>query len=144
MIGTMNECNLAKGRVKKWTDTKSSWCSWINLGTPEALLLEFSGTIPINSSSSFSKGGRGVETSKSGFMLFVTCCYLVTKLCPTLLQPHGLQPTMLLCPWDYPGKSTGVGCHFLLQGIFLTQGLNRVPCLAGRFFTTEPPGKPYL
>ena len=30
----------------------------------------------------------------------------------------------LLCPWDSPGKNTGVGCHFLLQGIFLTQGSN--------------------
>ena len=34
--------------------------------------------------------------------------------CPTL-RPHGLQPTRLLCPWDSPGKNTGVGCHFLLQ-----------------------------
>ena len=33
------------------------------------------------------------------------------------LGPH-------LCPWNFPGKNTGVGCHFLLQGIFLTQGLN--------------------
>ena len=32
--------------------------------------------------------------------------------------------TSLLCPWNFPGKNTGVGCHFLLQGIFLTQGLN--------------------
>ena len=31
------------------------------------------------------------------------------------LQPHGLQPTRLLCPWDFPGKDTGVACHFLLQ-----------------------------
>ena len=30
----------------------------------------------------------------------------------------------LLCPWDSPGNVTGVGCHFLLQGIFLTQGSN--------------------
>ena len=30
----------------------------------------------------------------------------------------------LLCPCDFPGRNTGVGCHFLLQGIFLTQGLN--------------------
>ena len=30
----------------------------------------------------------------------------------------------LLCSWDFPGKNTGVGCHFLLQGIFLTQGSN--------------------
>ena len=31
-------------------------------------------------------------------------------------RPHGLQPTRLLRPWDFPGKSTGVGCHCLLQG----------------------------
>ena len=31
-------------------------------------------------------------------------------------QPHGLQPTRLLRPWDFPGKSTGVGCHCLLRG----------------------------
>ena len=40
------------------------------------------------------------------------------------LWPHGLDPTRLLCPWDSPGKNTGVGSHFLLQGIFLSQGLN--------------------
>ena len=46
------------------------------------------------------------------------------------LQPHGLQPvrllypTRLLYPRDFPGKNTGVGCHFLLQGIFPTQGSN--------------------
>ena len=40
------------------------------------------------------------------------------------LQPHGLYPTRLLGPWDLPGKHTGVGCHFLLQGIFPTQGSN--------------------
>ena len=31
------------------------------------------------------------------------------------LRPHGPQPTRLLCPWDFPGKSTGVGCHHLLR-----------------------------
>ena len=40
------------------------------------------------------------------------------------LWPHRLYPTRLLCPWDSPGKNTGVGCHFHLQGIFLTQGSN--------------------
>merc|ERR1719295_826701 len=30
-------------------------------------------------------------------------------------RPHRRQPTRLLCPWDSPGKNTGVGCHFLLQ-----------------------------
>ena len=40
-------------------------------------------------------------------------CVLVTQPCPTL-QPHGLQPTRLLCPWDSPGKDTGAGCRSLL------------------------------
>ena len=40
------------------------------------------------------------------------------------LRPHWLKLTRLLCPWDSPGKNTGVGCHFLLQGIFPAQGLN--------------------
>ena len=40
------------------------------------------------------------------------------------LWPHGLQPTRLLHPWNFLGRSPGVGCHFLLQGVFLTQGLN--------------------
>ena len=39
-------------------------------------------------------------------------------------DPCGLQPTRFLCPWDYPGKNTGVGCHFLLLGIFLIQESN--------------------
>ena len=43
--------------------------------------------------------------------------------CPALFWPHGLQPSRLLCPWNFPGKNTGMGCHFFLQGIFLTQGL---------------------
>ena len=40
------------------------------------------------------------------------------------LQPHGLQLNRLLCPWDSPGKNTGVGCQALLQGIFPSQGSN--------------------
>ena len=42
---------------------------------------------------------------------------------------RGLWPTRLLCPWNFPGKNTGVGCHFLLQGIFPIQGSN--PSLLG-------------
>ena len=37
------------------------------------------------------------------------------------LWPHGLQPTRLLCLWDYPGKNSGMGCHSLPQGIFPTE-----------------------
>ena len=69
----------------------------------------------------------------------------VTSVMSDSLRPRGLQPARLLCPHDSPGKNTGVGCHFLLQGIFLTQGSNThllcLLALAGRFFTTKPPGK---
>ena len=40
------------------------------------------------------------------------------------LWPYGLQPTRLLCPWNFPGNNTGMGYHFLLQGVFLTQRSN--------------------
>ena len=55
------------------------------------------------------------------------------------------SPARHLCPWDFPGKSTGVGGHFLLQGIFPTQEPGpelESPALAGELFTTEPLGKP--
>ena len=52
------------------------------------------------------------------------CCCFRHSLMSDSLGPHGLQPSRLLCPLDFPGKNTGVGCHFFLQGIFLTQGLN--------------------
>ena len=54
---------------------------------------------------------------------------LVAKSSRTLLRPHGLWPTRLHGPWDFPGKNTGAGCHSPLQGIFQTQGSN--PSLFG-------------
>ena len=46
----------------------------------------------------------------------------VAQSCPTLYDPMDSSLHQALHPWDFPGKSTEVGCHFLLQGIFLTQG----------------------
>ena len=49
-------------------------------------------------------------------------------------RPHGLQPTRLLCPWDFPGKKTGVGCHCLLHKTLMKgikDNINRwrdIPC----------------
>ena len=45
-----------------------------------------------------------------------------SQSCLTLCNSIDWLPTSLLCPWDYPDKNTGVGCHSLLQGISLTQG----------------------
>ena len=44
------------------------------------------------------------------------CVSLVAQSCPTLLWPHGLWSGRFLCLWDFSGKNTGVGCHFLLRG----------------------------
>ena len=66
-------------------------------------------------------------------------CAKSLQLCTTLWDPR-LQPAKLFCPWDSPGKNTGVGCHALLQQIFATKGWNpwlRSPALAGRFSTTS-------
>ena len=48
----------------------------------------------------------------------------------------------LLCPWDFPGENTGAGCHFLLQGIFPTQGSNPgLLALQAESLLPESPGK---
>ena len=49
-------------------------------------------------------------------------CMLSDSVMSYSLQPHGLEPASLLCLWDFPGNP-GMGCHFLLQGTFPTQGL---------------------
>ena len=51
-------------------------------------------------------------------------CTLSCLFMSDALGHNGLQPTWFLSPWNFPGKNTEVGCHFLLQGNFLTQGLN--------------------
>ena len=70
----------------------------------------------------------------------------VTSVVSDSVRPHRQQPTRLLCPWDSPGKNTGGGCHFLLQGNLPNPGIESESpaslALAGRFFTTEQPGNP--
>ena len=65
----------------------------------------------------------------------------MTLSCLGSLQPHGLWPVRLLCPWNFP-NNIGVGCHFFLQEIFPTQGRTWVSCIAGRFLPSELQGKP--
>ena len=69
----------------------------------------------------------------------VSCVQLF--LTPSTVAPS--PPVRLLCPWNSPGKNTGVGCHFLLQRIFLTQGWNlRLLHRQPRSLQSKPPGKP--
>ena len=54
------------------------------------------------------------------------------------LQSHELQPTRLLCPWNFLGRNAGASCHFLPQGILPDPGIKPLsPALVGRFFTTS-------
>ena len=46
-------------------------------------------------------------------------------------------------PWDFLGKNTGMGSHFLLQGSSWPRDLTQVSCISSKFFTTELPGKPH-
>ena len=76
---------------------------------------------------------------RPGKTLILTACYA-----PSLSQVwlSGIpwtvcSPARLLCLWNFPGKNTGVGCHFLFQRIFPAQELN-LCLLSGRFFTTVP------
>ena len=56
--------------------------------------------------------------------LCVCVCVLVAQLCLTLCNTTDYSPTRLLCPWNSPGKNTGVYCHSLLQKNFPSQGSN--------------------
>ena len=65
---------------------------------------------------------RDFELHNETFIFMVYVCS-IAQLCLTLLTPWIVSPR-LLCPWDFPCKNTGVGCHLLLQGIIPTQESN--------------------
>ena len=81
------------------------------------------------------KSGTGLRTHAqlidkiSGHVLLIwtySFRHVCVGVCPCSMvsdssRSYGLKPTRLLCPWDFPGKNTGVGCHFLPQGIFPLQ-----------------------
>ena len=73
----------------------------------------------------------------------VKCVCCISGQLIRLVSQSNCLPTRVLCPWNSPDQNTGVGCHFLLWGIFLTQGSNPDPLLC-RYILLEsqPPGKP--
>ena len=76
-----------------------------------------------NTSSSF----QLLLLSSSGIEFWCPIFSVSRSVLSDSFWPHGLQPARLLCPWKSRGKNTGVGGHFLLQGIFPTQGSNPYP-----------------
>ena len=83
-------------------------------------------------------------------LLFSECVHVSVCMFSSvqLFVIHGLQPARVFCPWNIPGRNTGVGCHFLLQGIFLTQGSNShllyLQHWQANRLPQAPPGKPCL
>ena len=66
-----------------------------------------------------------VKNKSKSPAFFIHCvCVRACSVVSDSLQLSGLQPASLFCPWDFPGKNAGVGCHYLLQGIFPTQESN--------------------
>ena len=83
---------------------------------------------------------RNVSTLWSHRRLLCACMLSCFSLVWLLATPWTVA-SRLLCPWDSPGKKTGVGCHALLQGILSYLGIEPTslmsPALAGRFFTAN-------
>ena len=116
----------------------SCWIPWALLAS-ESIPSVHRASAGLSERLTHSKGMPGSEPSlfpPSGMLLSLHANIAGTFLSPSAelcqvasvvsdsVWPQGLQPTRLLCPWVSPGKNIGVGCHALLQGIFLTQGLN--------------------
>ena len=57
-------------------------------------------------------------------VICIYAIYLCVQVYLTLCGSMDCRPHGLLCPWNFPGKNTGAGCHFLFESIFLTQGSN--------------------
>ena len=82
------------------------------------------------------RGGRRVGRSgRLGltYGYYWSCSRSVAKFCPTLCDPMNCISDRLLCLWNFPGRNSGVVFHFLLQGIFPTQG-SKLRLLLGRWF----------
>ena len=104
----MNSLPL-KGSISKYHNTKMQ-ISTHESGSKEILSLQQMTSLGVLKDSAFHR------------LYCLEFCQLLSRVS---LQPHGLQPTRLLCQQNSPGKNTGVGCHFLLQEISPTQGSNQ-------------------
>ena len=71
-----------------------------------------------NTNSHQTKNGSELLNMRKSFFRKLNsccCCCCIASVVSNSVRPHRRQPTRLPCPWDSPGKNTGVGCHFLLQ-----------------------------
>ena len=100
-----------------WPDPQLGWVGWGWRGVGASRLLLGIGGADIKP---LPGSNKTLEDERCSFSICMLCYAIMSDS----LQPCGLQPARLLCPWDSPGKKTGVDSHFLLQGNFPNQGLN--------------------
>ena len=98
--------------------------------------------LPLRSTCAAPGQGLGTCASQLRVILRPWRLLLGRSVMSDSVPPRGLEPAKLLCPWDPLGKNTGVGGHSFPRGSFQPRYQTHVSCLAGRFFTTKPPGKP--
>ena len=79
----------------------------------------------------------GTKTKVCSTITVLNCSVLCDSATPWIVACQAP-----LCPWDFLGKNTGVGCQFLLRGSSRPRGWTRVSCLQADSLPSEPLGKP--
>ena len=93
--GVTDSMDMSLSKLQELVMTRESWCAEVH-----------------GVAKSWTRLSNWIELNR------YPCICAWAQLCPTVLWSHGLKPDRLLCPWDFSGKNTGVGCHLLLQEIF--------------------------
>ena len=122
---------LASLLPKNTQDWSSEWTGWISLQCKGLKSYQWSLQVEWKASTP----GRRRTERQLGNRNVCVCMYVSLSVVCNSLRPHGLQPTRLLYPWDFPGKNTEVSCHFLLQEIFPPRDRTQFSCIADQFFT---------
>ena len=151
-LETETEAEVFQSKGELWTERKA----WVLDGAICSLMLTYPGlesqldqefntkrtelrttrTLPTALRNSEKENSEDFPGTRPLFLIFPeTIGSVGCSVMFDFLQHHGLWPTRLLCPWDSPGKNTGVGCHSLLQGSSWPKDWTWVSHIAGRFFT---------
>ena len=87
---------------------------------------------------------NGLRRHLSPAAPYLYCCCSVTKSWPNLCDPMDHSPARLVCPWDFPGKKTRVGCHSHLQGSSWPRDWTHVSCIVRYSLPLSHQGSPHL
>ena len=122
-VECLSDCD--ETQLKSQWERKAKFENWGNLGVSLlSLLRKYQVFFETNALNSPYKEVAFAKVENCVPRAYIIPCLLSHSVMNDSVQPLGLLLARLLCPWNFPGKIIGVGCHFLLHGIFLTQGSN--------------------